>query len=111
MGRPIRRRHPRGQSPMTDYTGWTAERVVQDDLSYICSCLDQDLPQLAGRRLLITGGAGFLGHYLVQAITHYNKSSSSPVRLTVFDNLSRGMPPWLGRLVEAGALRLVRHDM
>src|SRR3712207_7532926 len=33
------------------------------------------------------------------------------IRLTVFDNFSRGVPPWLTRLQETGALTLVRHDL
>ena len=35
--------------------------------------------------------AWFLGHYLVQAVTHWNRRlGNDPVRLTVFDNFSRG---------------------
>ncbi len=32
---------------------------------------------MAGKRLLITGGAGFLGYYLVQAALHWNRTRAS----------------------------------
>ncbi|RWX46997.1 hypothetical protein VT99_11883, partial [Candidatus Electrothrix marina] len=36
--------------------------VVVSDLDYICSHLQDELIQMSGKRLLITGGAGFLGY-------------------------------------------------
>jgi nucleoside-diphosphate-sugar epimerase len=53
---------------------------------------------------VVTGGAGFLGYYLVQAALRSN------VFVTVYDNYARGVPPWLSEL-EEDALRLVEHDV
>lgn len=90
----------------------TAADIVTTDLEYIRAAAADELAALSGHDLLITGGAGFLGHYLVQAVTHFNRvSGKPPVRLTVFDNFSRGVPAWLTRLDEQKALTLVRHDM
>jgi len=92
----------------------TAEQVVTGDLEYMAECLRDELCQMTGMRLLLTGGAGFLGHYFVQSILHWNKvagSSAAPIRLAVFDNLSRGMPAWLTRHTGNPALTLVRHDI
>jgi len=89
-----------------------ATDVIVSDLSAICSALKSELAEMAGHKLLITGGAGFLGYYLVQTITHHNRSGKTqPIELTVFDNFSRGMPDWLKTLVDDGALRCQRHDM
>ncbi|MCC7349883.1 MAG: NAD-dependent epimerase/dehydratase family protein [Phycisphaerales bacterium] len=89
----------------------TAADIVQQDLEHIRASAAEELAQLAGRRLLITGGAGFLGYYLVQTITHFNatRSAGRPVDLTVFDNFSRGIPSWLRGL--GSKLNLVRHDV
>ncbi|MBP2674445.1 MAG: NAD-dependent epimerase/dehydratase [Deltaproteobacteria bacterium] len=90
-----------------------AEDVVLKDLEHICDNLEEELPELSGKNLLITGGAGFLGHYLVQAVLHWNKVSGRkrPIRLTVYDNFVRGIPGWLDRLKGDGNLTLVKHDV
>lgn len=90
-----------------------AAEVVARDLDAICAAAGEELRALSGHALLITGGAGFLGHYLVQAVTHWNdgRAGRDPIRLTVLDNFARGVPHWLTRLQERGALTLVRHDI
>lgn len=91
----------------------SADQVVRADLDYIRASLAQEWARLSGRRLLITGGAGFLGYYLVQAVTHFNQDAAPAdrVALTVFDNFSRGRPEWLTRLAERGALVLSAYDL
>src|SRR5688572_12545326 len=90
----------------------TASDIVAKDLNYICQNAAEELRAMAGNRLLVTGGAGFLGHYLVQAVCHWNRvGEGAPIRVTVFDNFSRGVPAWLIRLQEARELEIVRHDM
>ncbi len=68
----------------------TAADIVKMDLDFICDTLVDELKMLRGKRGLIPGGAGFLGHYLVQTLTHANKRDGAKIDLTVFDNLSRG---------------------
>src|SRR5690606_35771083 len=69
--------------------------------------------RLAGKKLLITGGAGFLGYYLVQAPLHWNASLPADRRIdvTVFDNYIRGVPDWLEALRGDPHLHLVTHDI
>jgi nucleoside-diphosphate-sugar epimerase len=104
---------PSHQPPTTNHRNpmKSAADVVQTDLDFICDCLKDDLPKMRGKRILITGGAGFLGHYLVQTITHANRHRGLNAKLTVYDNLSRGAPGWLNQLVETKQLSLVQHDM
>ncbi len=77
-----------------------ANDVIQADLDYITQNLDTEFTQLRGKRLLITGGAGFLGYYLVQAVLHWNENAGkgAPCRLDVWDNFMRGVPEWLTSL-------------
>lgn len=87
-------------SPGPEASGGAASRpsVVDRDLREISSRLGAELADLAGRSLLITGGAGFLGHYLAQVPLHWNETSRgqrSPIRVTVCDNFMRGVPAWL----------------
>ncbi len=87
-----------------------AAEVIQNDLDYICGNLTEELGMIAGRKLLITGGAGFLGYYMVQAVVHWNHNSDrgNAVRLTVLDNYFRGVPEWLVGLEGHEHLRLMK---
>jgi nucleoside-diphosphate-sugar epimerase len=92
----------------------TAHDIISDDLNTLCArTLREELRTFAGRAMLITGGAGFLGYYLVQTITHYNASAPGDrtIPLTVWDNFSRGVPDWLTKLAETRQLSLAKHDL
>lgn len=92
-----------------------AHDIVREDLDTLCArTLRDELARMSGRPLLITGGAGFLGYYLVQAVTHHNATTTAADRkipLTVWDNFSRGVPSWLTHLAETRQLQLARHDL
>jgi nucleoside-diphosphate-sugar epimerase len=96
------------QSTMID-----AREVCARDLDYICNRLTEDFPLLEGKRLLITGGAGFLGYYLVQSVLHWNerRNHNGQIQLTVYDNYVRGVPSWLSEAKNDSNLTLVKHDV
>jgi nucleoside-diphosphate-sugar epimerase len=90
-----------------------AAAVVDGDLESICRRLDPDFRAMEGCRLLITGGAGFLGYYMVQAVLHWSRTRKprTPIALTVCDNYIRGVPDWLKALDGEPALTLLKHDI
>src|SRR6056297_96833 len=91
----------------------TASDVVQSDLEYIFQSLDEEFKQLSGKKILITGGAGFLGYYLVQSLLYWNGrvEQGGEVDVTVYDNYMRGIPDWLKSLEGNDFLNLVNHDI
>ncbi len=90
----------------------TSQQVVENDLEHIATNLADEFPRLAGRNLLITGGAGFLGHYLVQSALYWNRTRSGPpIDVTVFDSYIRGVPDWLKRLEGNPHLHLETHNL
>lgn len=90
----------------------SAHEVVEADLRHILDKAGEAFGEMGGRRLLIVGGAGFLGYYLVQAALAWNrKSPDRAIAVTVFDNYIRGIPAWLGALEGTPGLSLVRHDI
>src|SRR5690349_17696638 len=89
-----------------------AQQVVEDDLEYMAANLAEEFSALAGRNVLITGGAGFLGHYLVQSALYWNRTRPGPpIQITVFDNYVRGIPDWLKRLEADPHLHLEKHNL
>src|SRR5687767_9188624 len=90
-----------------------AEKVVSDDLDALSRELKAEFSKLSGRGVLIAGGAGFLGYYLVQGALHWNRQNSGgkPIRVTVLDNFIRGVPPWLTALQNNPHLQLLKHDI
>ena len=91
----------------------TSEDVINLDLDYICDHLNAEMSAMSGKNLLITGGAGFLGYYLVQAVLAWNGGTidSEKISLTVYDNFIRGIPPWLTELRGNEYLNLIEHDI
>ena len=77
-----------------------AEEVVNADLDYINAEAAEEFSELSGKELLIAGGAGFLGYYLVQAPLNWNRNhgGEAPIKVTVLDNFIRGVPAWLTAL-------------
>ncbi|MCI0372229.1 MAG: NAD-dependent epimerase/dehydratase family protein, partial [candidate division NC10 bacterium] len=64
------------------------DELLEGDLSGLAASLQEELPVLEGGNLLVTGGAGFLGYYLVQSVLYWNRhrARGRPIRLTVVDN-------------------------
>jgi UDP-glucuronate decarboxylase len=87
--------------------------ILQHDLDFICGNLKEEFGRMAGSHLLITGGAGFLGYYLVHAALHFNRtvSPAQPIRVTVWDNFIRGTPQWLTGLHGTPHLSVQRYDL
>lgn len=88
-----------------------AQEIIVKDLEYICNNLKEELATMENTKLLIVGGAGFLGYYLTKAVVHYNQNyAKNTIDLTVWDNYSRGVPGWLKDLEQAG-VKLQKHDI
>lgn len=87
-------------------------QVATQDLERLSQRLHDTFLKMAGCELLITGGAGFLGYYLVQAPLHWNADNpdAPPIRVTVHDAFLRGVPRWLAGLDDA-ALTVVERDV
>lgn len=90
-----------------------ADAVVREDLDFIVERANAEMEQMSGRGLLVVGGAGFLGHFLVQSALHWNAAhrNRAPIHVTVIDNYARGLPGWLKRIESHPSLELVQHDI
>jgi UDP-glucuronate decarboxylase len=91
----------------------SATDVVTTDLDLLSHQLGAEFDRLSGRSVLIAGGAGFLGYYLVQGALHWNRihGAHQPIQVIVLDNFIRGVPGWLMALEQDPNLRLLKHDI
>ena len=90
-----------------------ARDVVEADLEYMVASLDEEFRVLAGKKVLVVGGAGFLGYYLVQSLLHWNRrvSAEKAVQVTVYDSFIRGVPGWLRALDGDQNVCVAQHDV
>jgi UDP-glucuronate decarboxylase len=90
-----------------------ASKVVSDDLLYMESNLRNELNLLSGKRVLITGGGGFLGYYLIKLLIYWNNlnSTKSPIEILVIDNFSRGLPDWIREIQTNNLVKVITHDI
>jgi len=97
-----------GQPPIP-----SLREFLDRDLDYVCGNLRDEFERLSGRHVLLTGGAGFLGYYLILAALHWNRghAPASAIRLTIYDNYARGVPSWLEDVSKDPQVTLVRQDM
>jgi nucleoside-diphosphate-sugar epimerase len=90
----------------------TLPDLLAQDLGQMATSLGEEFEVMEGSNLLITGGAGFLGYYLVQSVLFWNDrhANGRPIRITVLDNYRRGVPDWLMALRGNANLTLLEHD-
>src|SRR5262245_59701900 len=91
----------------------SATDVIATDLDLLSNQLAAEFGTLSGRSVLLAGGAGFLGYYLVQGALHWNRTHAAqpPIRVTVLDNFIRGVTGWLLALEQDPHLRLLKYDI
>jgi nucleoside-diphosphate-sugar epimerase len=89
------------------------QQILEEDLDQICADLASEFGEMSGGRLLVTGGAGFLGYYLVQSVLHWNDKhpAGEAIRVVVYDNYARGVPDWLVALGRRKDVELRRQDV
>jgi UDP-glucuronate decarboxylase len=90
----------------------TGAEVLAADLDLILSLAEDEFRMLASSKLILTGGAGFLGYSLVSSICEFNRrNSGSKISLYVLDNYFRGCPPWLEQAARETSVHLIPHDI
>ena len=90
----------------------TAAEVLGKDLDELAVAAKCSLDMLAGKEVLVTGGAGFLGYEMLHLLAGIGiNDRREPIRLTVYDNFLRGRKPWLEALGRRHNVKVVQHDI
>lgn len=86
--------------------------VVRQDLDEICGRAESALRELAGKTVLVAGGAGFLPSYVVDALARANElSDNDPCRIICVDNVVTGAWARLAHLEGRPDVEFRAHDL
>lgn len=86
--------------------------IVAQDLHTIATSIRAEAAALAGKTLVITGGAGFLGSYMVATIDLLNRAAlTAPCRVVCVDNYLTGSRKNLLTELDSPFLSFVTHDV
>ncbi len=88
------------------------EDLVDQDIFAITRLLDAEIGKLEGKTLLITGGSGFIGSYVIATIDFLNRYYfSSPCKVMSVDNHIVGRKNNLLRDINGGHIKFLEHDV
>ena len=97
---------------MKSTTASVGNRIIQEDVRIIVEGLADDLAQLSGSTVLITGGSGFLCSYLLDTLAYANDSVlGRPCRVISVDNLRSGVAERVAHLAGRADFRFLNHDI
>jgi len=86
--------------------------IVQEDIDVIVSAIKKEAKQLEGKRILITGGTGFLGNYFLSVFYDLNKKVlKTPCKVIVIDNYITGDKKNILGLEKSSHFKFIEHDV
>jgi len=86
-------------------------KIIKQDIESIISDSEDYLYSLAGKKILITGGNGFIPSYIVDTITTFNKKLKDPCKLIILNKNPITKKSRLSHLLEDPNVRLIEQDV
>lgn len=85
-------------------------RLITEDLARIYPSLSEKLVPLSGSKILVTGGAGFMGSWLCELVSYLNRKEKLDIKLYVLD---RDQDAFVQRLshLKSDAVEFIRSDV
>lgn len=84
-------------------------KTIAEDVQRIAEDLKLLVPELSGKTILITGGAGFLGNYFLALFDYLNTAVlEKPCRIISVDNFITGVQY---RIAEGKNFKAIRHNV
>ena len=71
-----------------------SDKERNNDIDYILKNSKKELNFLSNKKVLFTGGCGFIGYYFYWLILNFNKKNKKKIYYTILDNIKK-KPSWL----------------
>ena len=91
-----------------------AQTWLDEDWARMDQALGPRLEAFRGKRILVTGAAGFLGFGFLHFFSYLNRNLLKDGHLSIVaaDNYIRGRPSWFAELIAANPdMKMLRHDI
>lgn len=86
--------------------------VFEEDIKFISDTLKEEAHLLEGKSFIITGGAGFLGHYILGTVAYLNKNIlKKPCKVLSLDNFITSSELSIEKLHGKLYIQNKRHDV
>lgn len=88
------------------------EAVLREDAAHAAAAMGAAADALEGKTVLISGGAGFLGAAMADALLHLNRTRfAKPARAIIVDNFVTGVPGRVQRMAEDPNVTVMSADI
>mgnify|MGYP001576934933 FL=1 len=88
------------------------DKTIEQDVEEITNDIKNTASKLDGKTLLLPGGTGFIGGYILDAIAYLNENYfKKPCNLICLDNLIVGDKHRISHLLEKNYFKFIRHDI
>ena len=81
------------------------DKIIEEDLNYLINFAKEKKIEFAGKNILITGGAGFLGSWFCDLFIALG------ARVVCVDNFSTGKLEFIDHLISNRNFKLIKHDI
>jgi len=87
------------------------DQHLKRDAAEVMAGLGEANSRFAGKTVLLTGCAGFLGSHFMHYFALLNAEAGSRCRLIAQDNFSRGVPEWIAQLRSTPGVEVEQRDV
>lgn len=87
------------------------KEIIKQDMERIYNDLTiEERKKLYGSKIMLTGGAGFLGFYFIQFLVYFRQELDIQ-KIICLDNFQVGYPKWLQELSDQGEVELYKFNI
>ena len=87
------------------------QRVFERELAEICELSSDDLSSISGSHIFITGGTGYIGKWLVEAISYANEHKNLDIKISILTRKPELFAKRYPHLVNGRTVKLIKGDV
>lgn len=86
--------------------------ILEEDLVRITADIKSSAKKLSGKTILVTGGSGFLGRYMISELIYLNDNVlKKPCKIISIDNYITSSSAYNDRFIKSPYLTRIKHDV